>query len=92
MQPQLIRWLATASLCAAAALAQAGPVEDAIRAGGVALLIRHASVPGVGDPEQFKLDDCATGRNLSEAGRDEALRKSSARSNQPRCNDCGAMK
>jgi phosphohistidine phosphatase SixA len=58
----------------AAALAQAGPAEDAIRAGGVVLLMRHATAPGGGDPEQFKLDDCTTQRNLSDAGRDEARR------------------
>lgn len=57
-----------------ACLAHAGPAEDAIRAGGVALLIRHATAPGTGDPEQFKIDDCSTQRNLSDAGRDEARR------------------
>ncbi len=44
-----------------------------LRAGGLVLLMRHAStVEGVGDPPGFRLDDCATQRNLSEAGRDEA--------------------
>lgn len=58
----------------AATLAHAGPAEEAIRAGGVALLIRHATAPGTGDPEQFKLVDCSTQRNLSDAGRSEARR------------------
>jgi len=31
-------------------------------------------VPGVGDPPGFRLDDCATQRNLSAAGREEAER------------------
>jgi broad specificity phosphatase PhoE len=45
----------------------------ALAAGGCALLMRHAStVPGIGDPPGFRLDDCATQRNLSEAGRAEA--------------------
>jgi broad specificity phosphatase PhoE len=45
----------------------------ALAAGGCALLLRHAStVPGIGDPPGFRLDDCATQRNLSEAGRIEA--------------------
>ena len=45
----------------------------ALRADGYVALIRHASAPGpVGDPADFKLDDCATQRNLSEQGRAEA--------------------
>jgi phosphohistidine phosphatase SixA len=46
-----------------------------LRGGGQVLFIRHASTtPGVGDPEDFRLGDCATQRNLSEAGRAEARR------------------
>jgi hypothetical protein len=46
---------------------------DALRGDGHVALIRHASAPGVvGDPVGFRLDDCATQRNLSEAGRAEA--------------------
>lgn len=42
----------------------------ALREGGVALLLRHArTVAGVGDPPGFRLEACATQRNLSEAGR-----------------------
>ena len=74
MRRQIIQWFCTALLCASGAIAHAGPAEDAIRAGGVALLIRHATAPGTGDPEQFKIDDCSTQRNLSDAGRDEAKR------------------
>ena len=46
-----------------------------LRAGGLVLLMRHAAtVEGLGDPPGFRLDDCATQRNLSEAGRGEARR------------------
>ena len=46
-----------------------------LRGGGQVLFIRHAStVPGVGDPQGFTLEDCATQRNLSDAGRAEARR------------------
>ncbi len=39
------------------------------------LMMRHAqTVPGVGDPENFKLGDCDTQRNLSAEGRDQAQR------------------
>jgi broad specificity phosphatase PhoE len=46
-----------------------------LRDGGQIVLIRHAVTdPGVGDPPGFRLDDCATQRNLSAAGREEARR------------------
>ena len=34
--------------------------------------MRHALAPGFGDPENFKLDDCSTQRNLSNDGIDQA--------------------
>jgi len=46
-----------------------------LREGKHVILMRHASTEtGLGDPAGYKLDDCATQRNLSEAGRDEARR------------------
>ncbi len=42
----------------------------ALKSGGHVLIVRHAqTVPGIGDPPGFRVDDCATQRNLSEAGR-----------------------
>jgi len=41
---------------------------------GAIVLFRHATAPGVGDPPQFKLDDCSTQRNLDSRGREEARR------------------
>jgi len=39
------------------------------------VLIRHAvTTPGVGDPPGFRLDDCATQRNLTDEGRGHAKR------------------
>jgi len=38
------------------------------------ILIRHALAPGTGDPGNFQLDNCATQRNLSAAGREQARR------------------
>jgi phosphohistidine phosphatase SixA len=62
--------------CAAVALAGrpwAARAEDAAweaaRRGGAAVLMRHATAPGVGDPPGFRLEDCSTQRVLSEAGR-----------------------
>jgi phosphohistidine phosphatase SixA len=39
---------------------------------GYVLLLRHTLAPGVGDPANFKLNDCSTQRNLSSVGRDDA--------------------
>jgi len=41
---------------------------------GIVTLLRHGAAPGVGDPAGFSLDDCATQRNLSEDGREDARR------------------
>jgi phosphohistidine phosphatase SixA len=44
-----------------------------LQSGGQVVLIRHAlTTPGVGDPEGMTLLDCATQRNLSEEGREQA--------------------
>lgn len=47
---------------------------QALRQGSAVALIRHAEAPGTGDPASFRLDDCASQRNLSQAGRDQARR------------------
>ena len=58
-----------------AGAAPAGPLLGALREGGCVLLLRHARTePGVGDPPGFRLDDCATQRNLSADGRAQAER------------------
>ena len=58
------------------AAAQTQPDEAALwaalRAGGHVALIRHALAPGTGDPAGFRVDDCATQRNLSPTGRAQA--------------------
>jgi phosphohistidine phosphatase SixA len=43
-----------------------------MRQGGLLLFMRHANAPGVGDPEHFRLEECATQRNLSDRGRVQA--------------------
>jgi phosphohistidine phosphatase SixA len=58
--------------------ARAAPPDDAalwqlLKAGKHVVLLRHAAtVPGVGDPPNFDLANCATQRNLSDAGREDA--------------------
>jgi len=47
----------------------------ALQSGGHAILIRHASTePGIGDPPGYRIEDCASQRNLSATGRAEARR------------------
>ena len=41
---------------------------------GLIVLMRHAEAPGVGDPPNFQLRDCATQRNLDANGREQARR------------------
>ena len=66
-------------LSAAPACAQVGAQDDAallrlLAAPGSVGLMRHARAPGTGDPPGFRLGDCATQRNLDDAGRDQARR------------------
>ena len=79
---RVLGWLGAA---AAAPVAAAGLDElrgvaivqpvDVVRAGGVAVMLRHAATePGIGDPPEFRLGDCGTQRNLSDAGRAQARR------------------
>ncbi len=70
-----LRPLAGALLAVAAAAAFAD-VADAwapVRAGAI-VLFRHTTAPGIGDPANFRLGDCATQRNLDATGRAEAVR------------------
>ncbi len=88
----VLRALAGATLLPATARAASGgagadgalaalPVSAlaALREGGCVLLLRHARTePGIGDPPGFRLDDCATQRNLSPDGRAQAGRLGAA--------------
>jgi broad specificity phosphatase PhoE len=67
-----------AGLLLAAALAIPGAAASdelwtSLGQGGRVILLRHAiTTPGVGDPPGMRLDDCATQRNLTDAGRAHA--------------------
>lgn len=63
-----------ASLLPAAAAATTPDPWAELRKPGAIVLIRHALAPGVGDPPGFRLNDCATQRNLSDEGRAQARR------------------
>jgi phosphohistidine phosphatase SixA len=62
-------------LCAVPAAAADDPAAlwALLRDGGRVALVRHAATAGgVGDPPGFRLEDCATQRNLTEKGREDA--------------------
>jgi phosphohistidine phosphatase SixA len=69
----LFRWIAPV-LCSALAWSSAFAADawTELAKPGAIVLFRHATAPGVGDPAEFKLDDCATQRNLNDQGRAEA--------------------
>jgi len=43
-----------------------------VNSGGHVLMIRHAYAPGTGDPDNFRIGECATQRNLNDQGRAQA--------------------
>ena len=49
-----------------------GSLVDGLKSGQYFILMRHALAPGTGDPEEFKLSDCSTQRNLSPRGQHQA--------------------
>lgn len=45
---------------------------QALKEGGLVILMRHSLAPGIGDPPGFVLEQCDTQRNLSASGRAQA--------------------
>jgi broad specificity phosphatase PhoE len=79
----MARWWKSSALATLLLLVFASPATTderealwgLLRGGGQVVIMRHATTdPGVGDPPGFRIDDCATQRNLSESGREEARR------------------
>jgi phosphohistidine phosphatase SixA len=67
--------LACLALLALPAGADEAAAWAALKQGGHVAFIRHeATEPGVGDPPGYRLEDCATQRNLSAQGREAAKR------------------
>jgi len=46
----------------------------ALAGGGHVAMMRHALAPGIGDPAEFEINECATQRNLNDEGRAQARR------------------
>lgn len=75
--PTILIILCVSILCVSSVVAaeDASSLWAALRAGGHVALVRHAgTVGGAGDPPGFRLDDCATQRNLTDKGRAQARR------------------
>jgi phosphohistidine phosphatase SixA len=71
----LIRALAVFLLLGASSAQASEALWTLLKGGGQVVLIRHTiTTPGVGDPPGFRLDDCATQRNLTDEGRGHAKR------------------
>lgn len=86
MAPGLItrrRFTAGTALAISGGLVSAQPGAEGfwtlLREGGCVVLMRHAQTEaGIGDPPDFRLGECSTQRNLSEAGRAQARRVGAA--------------
>jgi len=64
-------------LCAAVFLpfvSNASELSEKLQSSEYVLLMRHTRAPGIGDPENFNLNDCSTQRNLSDEGKQQAIR------------------
>lgn len=71
-----MRWLLPLLACLLGSAAHADEaLWKLVAGGGQVLFVRHAeTTPGAGDPPGFRLEDCATQRNLSAEGRAQAQR------------------
>jgi len=68
----MIRLLVAFLVVGVAVPVKADPAPQARAMGADVLFLRHALAPGTGDPPGFRLEDCATQRNLSDEGRAQA--------------------
>jgi len=60
------------ALVIAPAVASAGTAWEALQRPGAIAVMRHALAPGTGDPDEFRLGDCSTQRNLDGKGESQA--------------------
>ena len=72
---QFVRILCLAMILPSVAVADDASLWATLAQGGMVILIRHSpTVPGVYDPPGFTLEDYASQRLLSDAGREQAKR------------------
>lgn len=71
----LLACILSTTLASSAAQAKDLKIWDQLKGtnpSGYVLLMRHALAPGIGDPDNFKVTDCSTQRNLNQEGRQDA--------------------
>ena len=73
-QKLLISGLGLFLMAVTTTAAEPNRLVEQIGADGHVLMIRHANAPGTGDPDHFRIGDCATQRNLDDRGRAQARR------------------
>lgn len=69
----MLRWVLVMLALCGPTMAQ-DDVLALLRMPGTVGIMRHARAPGIGDPENLKLGECSTQRNLDHAGREQARR------------------
>jgi phosphohistidine phosphatase SixA len=68
-----LAWAVLLLVAAGPAAADEEALWTLLRAGGQVIMLRHGGTIGTfGDPPGFRLEDCSTQRNLTEAGREQA--------------------
>ena len=67
-----LSWLVVISGSAESANLSDKQLINMARDEGVVFLMRHALAPGMGDPQNFDVNDCETQRLLSEEGKIQA--------------------
>ncbi|MFL2545986.1 MAG: histidine phosphatase family protein [Candidatus Rariloculaceae bacterium] len=72
------RYMRAVLLCAGLIFAQGASAQDAellalLSSGDHFGFMRHSTAPGSDDPPNFRIGDCATQRNLSSGGRQQAV-------------------
>ena len=72
-QEKMVRFLIILICLVFSSWAQASDMREALEQSGAnVVFMRHALAPGYGDPDNFKVGDCSTQRNLNDAGRRQA--------------------
>lgn len=81
----LLHIIGTLALAALSGTVGAEPISTtaaarvaALARPNIVVMLRHANAPGIGDPDGFRVQDCATQRNLDHRGRTQATRLGAA--------------
>ena len=75
----VVAFLVVASLAAPRGASADEALWELLSAGGQVVVMRHAATDrSIGDPPDFRMDDCSTQRNLSAEGRLQARRLAAA--------------